>query len=150
MISVSGVRGVYGDGLDEGIAERFAYAFGRRRGGAVVIGRDSRVSGEVIAGAVASGLRKAGVDVIDLVLASTPTTEMAVIARKAAGGVIVTASHNPAEWNGLKSLGPDGVFISPEEGDRLVVGLRAAGETELPRPEGDIATRGRADEHPIH
>lgn len=149
MISVSGVRGVYGDGLDEGIAERFAYAFGKRRGGPVVVGRDSRVSGEAIIGAVASGLRKAGADVIDLGLASTPTTEMAVIARKAAGGVIVTASHNPAEWNGLKFLGPDGVFISPEEGERLVEGFRTAGESALPRIDGELSSWDRADDHHI-
>lgn len=124
MISVSGVRGIYGDGLTEEIAEIFAYAFGKLYGGPVVVGRDSRQSGEAIAGAVISGLRRSGMDVIDLGLASTPTTEMAVIAKEAAGGVIVTASHNPEEWNGLKFLGPDGVFLNADEGAELLEEFR--------------------------
>ena len=102
MIGVSGVRGIYGSGLDETVAERFSHAFGKLYNGLVVVGRDSRSSGESLARAVISGLRKVGADVIDLGLASTPTTEMAVTYQNAAGGVIITASHNPGEWNGLK------------------------------------------------
>lgn len=120
MISVSGVRGVYGDGLDEAVAERFSYAFGKLYGGPVVVGRDSRPSGEMLSRAVMSGLRKAGMDVIDIGLASTPTTEMAVVAKEAAGGVIITASHNPSEWNGLKFIGPDGVFLDAKDGIELL------------------------------
>ncbi len=120
MIGVSGVRGIYGDGLDETVAERLAYAFGKRFGGSAAVGRDSRPSGTALAGAVIAGLRKAGADVIDLGLASTPATEMAVIANRVSGGVIVTASHNPAQWNGLKLLGPDGIFLTPETG-RIVL-----------------------------
>ena len=117
--SVSGIRGIYGDSLTDTIVERFACAFGKMSGGTIVIGRDSRKSGPALAQAVISGLNHAGADVIDLGIASTPTSEMAVIASKASGGVIITASHNPAEWNGLKFIGPDGVFISADRGRKL-------------------------------
>lgn len=120
MVSISGVRGVYGDGLDDSLAETFGYAFASIYKKTVVIGRDSRMSGESVVNAVVSGVRKAGADVIDLGLASTPTTEMAVTARNASGGIIVTASHNPAEWNGLKFLGPDGVFLDADQGAELI------------------------------
>ena len=120
MIGVSGIRGVFGDGLTEEIAERFAYAYGRVYNGTIVVGRDSRISGKVISDAVKSGLRKAGCDVIDLGLATTPTTEMAVTHKKAAGGVIITASHNPREWNGLKFLGPEGIFLTASQGQEVV------------------------------
>ena len=119
MMSVSGVRGIYNDGLTDEIAEKFAFIFGQQYRSPVVVGRDSRKSGQQLAGAVIRGLRKAGSDVIDIGLATTPTTEMAVAARNASGGIIITASHNPAQWNGLKFLGSDGVFISGEEGEKL-------------------------------
>jgi len=120
MTGVSGVRGIYGDGLTDVVAERFARAFGIHFHGAVVIGRDSRKSGKALSNAVVRGLRQSGADVIDLGLTSTPTVEMAVTALNAAGGVIITASHNPAEWNGLKFLGPDGVFLTPEVGQTVL------------------------------
>ena len=121
MVGVSGVRGVFGDGLSYEIVERFAYAFGKMISGRkIVVGRDSRVSGPVLLEAILKGLHKAGKDTVDLGIASTPTTEMAVVKRKADGGIIITASHNPGEWNGLKFLGSDGVFIAPETGQQLV------------------------------
>jgi phosphomannomutase len=120
MISVSGVRGIYGDGLDDAVAEKFAYSYGMIYNDTIVVGRDSRTSGEAILGAVISGLTKAGADVIDLGLASTPTVEMAVTEKKASGGVIITASHNPGQWNGLKFLGPDGVFLDAAEGEKVL------------------------------
>lgn len=128
MISISGVRGVYGDGLDSRLAERFGFAFGTLYRGSVVLGRDSRVSGQSVAAAVMAGIRKAGADVIDLGLASTPTTEMAVQARGASGGIIITASHNPAEWNGLKFLGPDGVFLDASQAAELIGVYESAGD----------------------
>jgi len=149
MISISGVRGVYGDGLDDDIAERFAFAFGTRYRGVVVVGRDSRVSGKALSQAVVSGLRKAGADVIDCGLASTPTTEMAVIACNAAGGVIITASHNPREWNGLKFLGPDGVFLDERQGTALLENYESAGSLrELPL-RGSVSAWDGADDHHI-
>jgi len=120
MVGVSGVRGVYGDGLTDEIAEKFAYSFGRVYGGSAVVGRDSRKSGKLLLQAVVSGLKKAGVDIIDIGLASTPTVEMAVVAKRSSGGIIITASHNPGEWNGLKFLGPDGVFLNSVEGAKIL------------------------------
>jgi phosphomannomutase len=149
MIGVSGVRGIYGKGLDDTVAERFSHAFGTLYRGTVVVGRDSRVSGSALARAVISGLRKAGSDVIDLGLASTPTTEMAVTFKHASGGVIITASHNPREWNGLKFLGPDGVFLDSEEGARLAGMYSATGNlSEKPLIGSEVAWDG-ADEHHI-
>lgn len=149
IAGISGVRGIYGDGLDEVVAERFAYAFGKRSGGPVVVGRDSRTSGTVLAGAVIAGLRKAGAGVIDLGLASTPAAEMAVIAKGASGGVIVTASHNPAQWNGLKFLGPDGVFLDSAEGGELLAAYRSLGPIGGLPETGPLAAWDGADEHHV-
>lgn len=145
MIGVSGVRGVYGDGLTEEIAERFAYAYGRVYNGTVVVGRDSRISGKVISDAVKSGLRKAGCDVIDLGFATTPTTEMAVTDKKAAGGVIITASHNPREWNGLKFLGPEGIFLTASEGQKVVDVFETVGDIGSTAVTGSLTDWDGAD-----
>lgn len=149
MISISGVRGVYGDGLDDAVAERFSYAFGKLYGGPIVIGRDSRRSGEALSRAVASGIRKAGMDVIDLGLASTPATEMAVIAREAAGGVIITASHNPEEWNGLKFLGPEGVGLDSKDGYELLDSFNSLGNIEKKALGGTVVTWDGANQNLI-
>ena len=149
MISISGVRGVYGDGLDDELAEKFAYAFGTLYGGLVVVGRDSRISGPAISQAVLSGLRKAGSGVIDIGLTSTPTTEMAVTARNGSGGVVITASHNPREWNGLKFLGPDGVFLDSAQGAELLEkynGTESIGDKPLL---GEMTLWDGANEHHI-
>ncbi|MBT4482426.1 MAG: phosphoglucosamine mutase, partial [Candidatus Latescibacteria bacterium] len=147
MISISGVRGVYGDGLDDECAEKFAFAFGTIYGGTIVVGRDSRISGGALSRAVISGLRKAGADAIDIGLASTPTTEMAVIKQNASGGMIITASHNPGEWNGLKFLGPDGVFLDATQGAELLEKFRLAENiSELPL-RGAVSTWDGGNEH---
>ncbi len=130
MIGISGIRGIYGEGLNDNLARRFARAFGKLSGRPVVVGRDSRMSGLALSQSVVSGLVNAGVDVIDLGIASTPTTEMAVMSWKAAGGIIITASHNPREWNGLKFIGPDGVFISAGRGEELVRLYESTAEDE--------------------
>ncbi len=148
MMSVSGVRGIYNDGLTDEIAENLAYIFGQRYGSTVVVGRDSRKSGQQLAGAVIRGLRKADSDVIDIGLATTPTTEMAVAARNASGGIIITASHNPAQWNGLKFLGSDGVFISGEEGEKLFRQYKTVGNLESVPLTGTVsAWEGACDHH---
>jgi phosphomannomutase len=149
MISVSGVRGIYGDGLTEEVAELFAYAFGRLYGGPVVVGRDSRSSGEALSQAVFSGLQKAGMDVIDLGLASTPTTEMAVTAQEAAGGIIITASHNPEQWNGLKFLGPDGVFLDSKEAVELLEEYNVQGGVDKKTLKGVLSTWDGAEDYHI-
>jgi len=117
MISVAGVRGIVGETLTPPVLSRFAAAFGRSlREGPVVVGRDARVTGPMVLAAVSAGLMAAGRDVVDIGLATTPTTQMAVEHLGAAGGVILTASHNPAPWNALKFLSSRGEFLGPDEG----------------------------------
>lgn len=85
-----------------------------------MVGRDGRISGEMVSALVVSTLRGLGLDVIDLGLSTTPTVELAVTGEKAAGGIIVTASHNPQEWNALKLLNAAGEFISAQEGAAIL------------------------------
>jgi len=117
MISVAGVRGIVGESLTPPVLTRFVAAFARElEPGPIVVGRDARRSGPMVLRAVAAGLTAAGRDVIDIGLATTPTTQIAVEQLKAAGGVILTASHNPAEWNALKFLSSRGEFLDAEAG----------------------------------
>nr|MEE4267809.1 phosphoglucosamine mutase [Candidatus Krumholzibacteria bacterium] len=112
-VSVSGIRGVIGDGLDAVTAARWASALGAwLPAGPVVVGRDSRPSGPMVFDAVASALVSTGHDVRDIGIATTPTTEMAVQESNAVGGIIITASHNPQQWNALKFLQGDGLFLT--------------------------------------
>lgn len=128
IVSSSGIRGVFGKGIDPATAARYGAAFGAvlREDGEptadqrVLVGRDSRTSGPVLVDAVTSGLRGAGWSVADLGTVTTPTGLLAVQDdADARGGVLVTASHNPAPWNGLKLAGADGTFVSPERGRRV-------------------------------
>ena len=121
MISVAGVRGIVGDSLDPSIVARFAAALAQSLpgDGPVVIGRDARVTGPMVRLAAAAGVNAAGRDVVDIGLATTPTTQLAVEHLKAAGGVILTASHNPAPWNALKFLSARGEFLGPREGSAV-------------------------------
>jgi len=113
MIGVSGVRGVVGKSLTPDILTKYSSAFGNLcKSGKVVVGRDSRISGEMAKSAVFSGLLSTGCQVIDLGICATPTVEIAVEELKADGGIIITASHNPIEWNALKFVGSDGIFPS--------------------------------------
>jgi phosphomannomutase len=99
---------------------RFAAAFAREMpAGPIVIGRDARVSGPMVLRAVAAGVTAAGRDLIDIGLATTPATQMAVEHLHAAGGIILTASHNPAQWNALKFLSDRGEFLGPAEGQAV-------------------------------
>jgi phosphomannomutase len=127
MISVAGVRGIVGASLTMPVACRFTAAFaGSLPPGPVVVGRDARPSGATLYHAVAAGLRGAGRDVVDIGLATTPTTAIAVERAGAAGGVILTASHNPAPWNALKFLDGRGEFLGPAAG----AAVRAAFEAD--------------------
>jgi phosphomannomutase len=120
MMSVAGVRGVVGETLTPPVVTRLAVAFAESIGeGGVVVGRDARTSGRLVYHAVAAGLLGVGRDVMDVGLATTPTTELAVDRLGAAGGIIITASHNPAPWNALKFLSPLGEFLGPEENAAL-------------------------------
>ncbi|HOT95931.1 MAG TPA: phosphoglucosamine mutase [bacterium] len=125
MISVSGVRGIVGDGLTPAVALHFAQAYGSQYGpGRIVVGRDSRVTGDLIKYAVWAGLLATGCDVVDIGMTTTPTTAMATGHDANAGGIIITASHNPREWNALKLLAADGLFLSSEEGARILERVR--------------------------
>ena len=125
-VSVSGVRGTIGDGLDAESLVRWASAFGQwLPEGPVVVARDSRPSGPMVVAAVTAGLTSTGHDVIDGGMLTTPTTEMLVQESDAVGGVIVTASHNPVEWNALKLLRGDGLFLNADEIDAVIALERA-------------------------
>ncbi|WP_343669628.1 phosphoglucosamine mutase [Chitinophaga sp.] len=123
--SISGIRGTIGGKPGEGLSPldvvKFTAAFGtwltqQSDNKKVVIGRDGRISGEMVKQLVVATLNGLGLDVVDLDLSTTPTVEIAVKQENAAGGIILTASHNPKEWNALKLLNSDGEFISGEDG----------------------------------
>jgi phosphomannomutase len=127
--SISGIRGTIGgkpgDNLSPLDIVKFAAAYGSRvlqmnKGKKIVVGRDGRISGEMVSALVVSTLRGLGLDVIDLGLSTTPTVELAVTGEKAAGGIILTASHNPQEWNALKLLNAEGEFVSAQEGAAIL------------------------------
>jgi phosphomannomutase len=120
-ISISGVRGVVGDSLTPTLLARFAQAFGTFVGGGrVVIGRDPRTSGEMVRQAVAAGLLSSGCRIVDIGICPTPTLQFMVRTLGARGGIAITASHNPPEWNALKFVGADGLFLSGDRGRELV------------------------------
>jgi phosphomannomutase len=123
--SISGIRGTIGGTPGENLTPpdivKFAAAYGswlkeKNARPVVVIGRDGRISGEMVSNLVVQTLLGLGLDVVDLGLSTTPTVEMAVKWEKAGGGIIITASHNPKQWNALKLLNSDGEFISGADG----------------------------------
>jgi phosphomannomutase len=122
MVSVSGVRGRVGEALTPEVVTKFAAGFGAwslaRNGGkaTVVVGRDSRVSGPMFQSAVHAALQSVGCNVLDIGMVPTPTVQLAVEHHHAAGGLAITASHNPIEWNALKFIGPSGLFLDGDEG----------------------------------
>ena len=129
--SISGIRGTIGGAVDQGLtpidAVKFAAAYGtwlkdrnKNQRLKVVIGRDARLSGEMISNLVVSTLVGLGIDVVNLGLSTTPTVEVAVPLENAAGGIILTASHNPKQWNALKLLNEKGEFISGSDGEALM------------------------------
>ncbi len=121
MAGVSGIRGIVGESLTPYIVLRYAAAFGTIcKSGKVVLGRDSRASGEMLRSAALSGLLSTGCQVIDLGICATPTVEIAVKELKANGGVVITASHNPIHWNALKFVGRDGIFLTAKEIKRIL------------------------------
>jgi len=120
MVSISGIRGIVGEGLTPELIVNFSAAAGTFYGdGNVMVGRDSRVTGEMVKAAVFSGLMSVGCNPVDLGICSTPTVEMAVKNSDAVGGIIITASHNPLEWNALKLLTSEGLFLDQEEGEKI-------------------------------
>lgn len=126
ILSISGLRGVVGDGLEPLYVVEFAAALGTMaQGGTVVLTRDGRSSGEMLRHAVLAGLTATGCRVIDAGIAATPTCGVLVNHLQAVGGVQITASHNPIDWNGLKPFSPDGSVFNVEQGQRLIEILQA-------------------------
>ncbi len=127
--SISGIRGTIGGKPGTALTPidvaKFASAYGvwvktHSSNKKIVIGRDARISGEMVSKIVASCLQGLGLDVIDLGLSTTPTVEIAVVMEKAAGGIIITASHNPIQWNALKLLNSEGEFLSDLDGKNIL------------------------------
>jgi phosphomannomutase len=134
MVSVSGVRGRVGEALTPEVVARFAAGFGawaasRADTRRIVLGRDARVSGAMFHRAVVAGLQSVGCDIIDLGLAPTPTIQLSVEEHHAAGGLAITASHNPIEWNALKFIASSGLFLDGDEG----ASMRAVVDGTIPR-----------------
>jgi phosphomannomutase len=120
IVSVSGIRGIIGDGLSPAAALAFAQALGTYlQGGPVVLSRDSRPSGSMLRHAVIAGLASCGCAIHDLGVVPTPTCGLAVRKLEAAGAIQVTASHNPAPWNGMKLFGADGAVLSAAKGKEI-------------------------------
>ena len=127
--SISGIRGTIGGKPGNTLSPldvvKFTAAYGtwlmtQNMGQKVIVGRDGRISGEMVKGLVVNTLISLGIDVVDIDLTTTPTLEMAVTFEKAAGGIILTASHNPKEWNALKLLNHKGEFISGDDGAKIL------------------------------
>jgi len=136
--SISGIRGTIGgnegDGLSPADIVKFTTGYGtwlkrslNIKKGTVVVGRDARISGEMVYNIISGTLLGLGLDVVNIGMATTPTTEMAVTDHKADGGIIITASHNPKQWNALKLLNNKGEFLNSEEGEEV---LRIAEEKD--------------------
>ncbi len=129
--SISGIRGTIGGNVGEGLTPldvvRFTAAYGtwikqnaKVQGRKIVVGRDARISGKMVESLVVGTLIGVGLDVVNIGLASTPTTEIAVQKEKALGGLILTASHNPKQWNALKLLNEKGEFLNDKEGKAVL------------------------------
>ena len=133
MVSVSGIRGRVGEALTPEVVARYAAAFGAwslaqgpsRR---IVVGRDSRVSGPMVHRIVVGTLQMVGAEVVDIGLTTTPGCQLAVEHHHASGGVMLSASHNPIEWNALKLIGSSGLFLEASQGEAM----RALLETGVP------------------
>ncbi len=132
-ISISGVRGVVGDSLTPTLLTRFAQAFGTyTNSGTIVIGRDTRTSGEMVRQAVIAGLLSSGCRVLDLDICPVPTIQWMVRHLGTPGGIAITASHNPAEWNALKFVGANGLFLDSGQA-RDLLNIYHQGEYTLVR-----------------
>jgi len=145
MRSVSGLRGIVGADLVPAVVTRYAEAFGSfvagRGGREVALARDSRQSGPAFAAAAADGLTAAGVDVVDLGMVPTPTAQLAVELQQLGGGIVVTASHNPVEWNALKFVGAGGRFLTRADAEAFFALVDGKGGPRTPT--GRVGKRRR-------
>src|SRR4051812_45594479 len=138
MISVSGIRGRVGEALTPEVVARYAAAFGawalaRSAGRPVILGRDSRVSGPMFHRIALGALQSVGANIIDIELTTTPTCQLAVEHHHAAGGIMLSASHNPIEWNALKMIGPTGLFLEASQSAEM----RTIADGDIPRATWD-------------
>ena len=151
MRSVSGLRGIVGTDLVPDVVRRYAGAFGtflRGAGGSAVgIARDSRQSGPAFAAIAAEALAAAGLDVVDFGMIPTPTAQLGVEKLGLAGGIVVTASHNPVEWNALKFIGPGGRFLNRGEADAFFGLVDGGGAIVAPRAGAIRADPGAVGRH---
>ncbi len=121
MVSVSGIRGIFGETLSPEIALKYAAHFGIfSKRGKIIVGRDSRTTGKAMFNAITAGLLSVGCDVVDIGIVATPTVLLAVEESDALGGISITASHNPAQWNAMKFVGENGMFLFPEKAKDFV------------------------------
>jgi len=124
MSSISGIRGLVGDGLEPETIIKYTNAYADFIGtGKVVIGRDARITGEMVNLLITGTLLAKGIDVIDIGICPTPTVQFNVKKLNASGGIAISASHNPNEWNALKLLNKTGQFLSPEEFEKMQIHL---------------------------
>src|SRR3954468_13372320 len=150
MVSVSGIRGRVGSTLTPEVMATYAAGFGawsatRGSSRAIVVGRDSRVSGPMFHRVVVAALQSVGCTVIDIGLTTTPTCQLAVEHHHAAGGLMISASHNPIEWNALKFIGSSGLFLEANEGAEM----RSLVEQGIPRATWDQLGAVTQDEHAV-
>lgn len=135
MISVSGVRGIVGGALLPEVVAKFSAAFARlTQKGVVVVGSDTRTSNQMFRYAVFSGLLSSGSEVVDVGICPTPSLQLMVEKLGASGGIAITGSHNPVEWNALKFIRSDGLFLYPEQGKKL---LQIYAKERIPRVKWD-------------
>ena len=128
--SISGIRGTIGGEVGDSLSPldivRFTASYaafikkGSSNSNTIIIGRDARISGEMVSNIVSGTLMGCGFDVLDIGLSTTPTVEVAVQLKQSAGGIIITASHNPKEWNALKLLNGRGEFLSAKDGEEIL------------------------------
>ena len=152
IVSVSGLRGIVGESLTPEVAARYAVAFAATLPpGPVVVGRDGRESGPMLATAIATRLSLAGRDVIDCGVAATPTVGIAVREHAAAGGIQISASHNPARYNGLKLFAAAGRVLPAAAGRPVLAEFeRLAGDRGLDAPAGRVGSVSAADPTAAH
>ena len=121
ITSISGIRGIYGKTLTDPIASKYVHSFSDiQASGTILLAQDSRPHGKYLYEKISQTLRALGRDVISCGIIPTPTAQYIIKEKKLAGGVVITASHNPIEWNGLKFLDDDGCFLNPEKMEQLL------------------------------
>ena len=124
MVSISGIRGIIGGGLEPQVLVKYSSAYADFIGkGKIIIGRDARISGEMVKSIVVGTLLAKGLDVVDIGICPTPTVQYMVKILKAQGGIAISASHNPNEWNALKLLNITGQFMTPDENKTMLGNL---------------------------